>query len=46
MVDSVLEMEEQSRRGYLGVSLFDSLIPDSMDMSLSKLQEIGKDRKA
>ena len=46
MVDSVLEVEEQSRRGYLGVSLFDSLIPDSMDMSLSKLQEIGKDRKA
>ena len=46
MVDSVLEMEEQSRRGYLGVSLFDSLIPDSMDMSLSKLQETGKDKEA
>ena len=45
MVDSVLEMEEQSRRGYLGVSLFDSLIPDSMDMSLSKLQETGKDKE-
>uniref|UniRef100_A0A4W2GQF4 G-protein coupled receptors family 1 profile domain-containing protein n=1 Tax=Bos indicus x Bos taurus TaxID=30522 RepID=A0A4W2GQF4_BOBOX len=46
MVDSVLEVEEQSRRGYLGVSLFDSFIPDSMDMSLSKLQETGKDKEA
>ena len=45
MVVSVLEVEEQSRRGYLGVNLFDSLIPDSMDMSLSKLQETGKDKE-
>ena len=45
-MDLVLEVEEQSRRGYLGVSLFDSLIPDSIDMSLSNVQEIGKDREA
>ena len=45
-MDLVLEVEEQSRRGYLGVSLFDPLIPDSIDMSLGNVQEIGKDREA
>ena len=39
------KMEGKRRRGWQRMKWLDS-ITDSMDMNLSKLQEIGKDREA
>ena len=39
------EIEDRRRRGQQRVKLLDS-VTDSMDMSLSKLREIVKDREA